>query len=342
MFAPLHTERLLIRPLLPGDAAALAERRSHPQVARYQNYQLPYSLEQAEQLVGQIIEMDGPQVDQWWMAIVADRTSGRALGDLALRLGWKGHTAEVGYTFGPENWGRGYATEALTALIRSLFEDRRVTRVCGMLHPDNVASAMVLERCGLLFEGHTRSSYWVGDDCSDDRIYGMTRADWEAWTRRPRTRPAAVSLAAMSADDLPELLAVAVHKTQEAFTGPPARWFAEALLHLGAGDRPGTARLSGIRADDRLVGLAMVASPHPPHPEPRLRRLVIDRLHQRRGIGRRALGLLAEQARGWGAHSLTTAWEEGRGSPAPFFLRCGFAPTGRTSNGATEAAWDLA
>ena len=48
---------------------------------------------------------------------------------------------------------------------------------------------MVLERAGLLFEGHTRLSFWLDDENSDDWLYGMTRADWEAWTR-PAAQPA--------------------------------------------------------------------------------------------------------------------------------------------------------
>ncbi len=76
-----------------------------------------------------------------------------------------------------------------------------MTRVEGMLHPDNPASAMVLERVGMLFEGHTRSSFWVGDENSDDWLYGMTRADWEAWRDRPRSRPDEVRLVEITPDN---------------------------------------------------------------------------------------------------------------------------------------------
>ena len=49
-----------------------------------------------------------------------------------------------------------------------------------MLHPDNPASAMVMERNGFLFEGHTRSSFWLGGEVSDDWIYGLLQPDWHA------------------------------------------------------------------------------------------------------------------------------------------------------------------
>lgn len=70
------------------------------------------------------------------------------------------------------------------------------------MHPDNPPSARVLEACGLMFEGLTRQSFWVGDECSDDMLYGMTRSDWEAWRDRPRRRPGVVELVPVTADNV--------------------------------------------------------------------------------------------------------------------------------------------
>ena len=120
-------------------------------VAEYQDWTLPYSMEKAEATTAKLAAMDGPVNGEWWMAVIADPDTDEALGDLAVHLSWEGRTAEVGYTFAKENWGKGYATEALAAMIEFLFEAVGVTRVFGMLHPDNPASAMVLERSGLLF-----------------------------------------------------------------------------------------------------------------------------------------------------------------------------------------------
>ena len=103
MFSPIRTERLLIRPFQPEDAIGLAERRNHPEVARYQDWSVPYPLDQAEKLVAELVAMDGPQDDEWWMAAVCDIDTGEVVGDLALHLGQKARTAEVGYTFEREH-----------------------------------------------------------------------------------------------------------------------------------------------------------------------------------------------------------------------------------------------
>ncbi|HSL26552.1 MAG TPA: GNAT family N-acetyltransferase, partial [Acidimicrobiia bacterium] len=148
MFTPIRTKRLLIRPFTASDAVGLWERRNDPVVARYQDWVLPFPRERAEQIASELVAMDGPANDEWWMAIVCDPDSGEVFGDLAVHLTWQGHTAEVGYTFAAAHWGRGYAVEALAAIVEYLFDDLGVTRAFGMLHPDNPASAMVLERTG--------------------------------------------------------------------------------------------------------------------------------------------------------------------------------------------------
>lgn len=177
-FAPITTERLLLRPPRLSDAAALAKRRSDPRVAKYQNWTPPYPLERAEGMLAELSAMDGPVSDSWWMLTIVDADDSTIFGDLAIHPTFDGRSIEIGYTLAPSAWGRGYGTEAVDALLDRLWSDVRVTRISAMLHPDNLASERVLERTGFKFEGRTRLSYWVGEENSDDLIYGMTRADW--------------------------------------------------------------------------------------------------------------------------------------------------------------------
>ncbi len=90
---------------------------------------------------------------------------------MAIRPTFDGRSIEIGYTLDPSAWGQGYATEAVHALTERLCSNDQVTRISAILHPDNVGSAQVLERTGFQCEGHTRLSYWVGDDNSDDLLY---------------------------------------------------------------------------------------------------------------------------------------------------------------------------
>jgi RimJ/RimL family protein N-acetyltransferase len=339
--APIQTDRLLLRPARPSDAQHLASRRSDPEVAEYQNWTTPFPLDRAERSIAEVMELDGPTPDEWWMLTVADPADTEVFGDLVVHLSADGHTAEIGYTLARHAWGRGIAVEAATALVADLFDATQVTRVEGRLHPDNVASAMVLERIGMIFEGHTRLSYWLGDDNSDDWIYGMVRADWERWRDRPRGTPGAVELTEVTHDILRDVLHLATHRSQQRFVSPVATSLAQALVPPVEDGVTLEPWYRAVRADGELVGFVMLARAGAGTPEPYLWRLLIDRLHQRRGIGAAVIRLVGDQCQEWGHSSVLTSWVPGKGSPAPMYRSLGFEPTGRLVDGEVEARLDL-
>jgi len=206
-----------------------------------------------------------------------------------------------------------------------------------MLHPDNPASAMVLERTGFLFEGHTKSSFWLNGENSDDLIYGLTRPDWETWRDRPRHPPDDLRLVEVTSDNERMVSKLTTHKSQEAFVAPMAWSFTDALFPEVVDGAPVVPWMRAVIADDVVVGFVMLALRTEYHPEPYLWRLLIDRLHQRRGIGGRLIQLIADECIRMGDETLLTSWTEGKGSPRPFYMRHGFEPTGRVIDEETEA-----
>ena len=221
-------------------------------------------------MVASIVAMDGPENGEWWMAAVCDRANGGVLGDLALHMSEDGRTAEIGYTFASENWGKGYASEAVDAFIGYLFDGLGVTRVFGMLHPDNPASAMVLERNGFLFEGHTRSSFWLNDEVSDNLIYGLLPSDWEDWKNRPQGPPDRVELVEITPESYKAVAKLVVHKSQERFVAPMLWSFADALFPEENNGAPVVPWMRAITADDELAGFVMLALSTDHHLDPYL------------------------------------------------------------------------
>lgn len=55
---------------------------------------------------------------------------------------------EIGYGLNPGAWGRGYATEAVGALVTALLARPDVRRVTAQTATTNPASARVLEKLG--------------------------------------------------------------------------------------------------------------------------------------------------------------------------------------------------
>ncbi len=326
MFGPLITNRLVIRRAELRDLDALVARRNEAELAEYQSWASPYAVEGGRALLTAVAEDSEPPVDSWWQLSVEH--DGDVIGDLALRLHWGGRAAEVGYTFVRSAWGKGFATEALHRLLTWLFDDARVNRVEANLHPDNLRSARVVERCGFDFEGHTRNSYWVGDVCSDGWIYGLTPERWARWNNRSRTRPDVLEFIEPDPKRLRALHGLRLHKTQERFVSPMMVSLAQAGFPPTYRDEPEVAWPRMIVADDELVGFVMLAEPSAALPDASLWRLSIDRDHQGRGIGMATVLMAIEQARTWGAPGIEVSYVPGVGSPEPLYRRCGFEPTG--------------
>ena len=337
MATEITTERLVLRDPVSADAPALAARRSDPAVARYQSWNAPFSLEQAEPMVTDAPGLSGLVVDEWSMVTVAER-DGAVVGDIAVLLTWDGRVADIGYTFASEHWGKGYAVEAVEAVVRWLFEERAVERVAAGLNPDNVASAMVLERTGFEFEGRKIQAYWTDDGTvSDDAFYGMTRQMWEAWTTRTTTPPTDVRLVEIDHTNARSIEKLATHKSQERFVATVVESYGDASFPRPENGHPGVPWMRGVEADGEYVGFVMLALSTEHQAEPYLWRLLVDRRHQRRGIGRRVLDLVVDACRERGDKTLMVSWVDGKGSPRPLYERYGFVPTGEIDDGEVVA-----
>lgn len=333
-FPPLRTERLLIRRPVLSDAEAAFARRSLPEVGQYQDWVMPYTRERAERSTEIASAMVGPDVDKTWNITVTDADDPAVIvGDLAVELRWAGRVGYIGYTFHPDYWGRGYATEATEALVEYLFNELGVTRIESDLDPRNIASARVLEACGLVFEGLTHESFWVGDECSSDMLYGMTRAGWDAWRNRPRHRPERVDLVPVTPANATAVGQIATHRSQERFVPNMLGNFRDALVPPIIDGSPTARRYRAIEADGELVGFVMVTEV----PRPRVLRLLIDRMHQRRGIGSAVLDRVEAELRASGAESVEVEYAEGPGSPAGFFRGRGYEPVGSGAGGLITA-----
>lgn len=59
---------------------------------------------------------------------------------------------EVGYVFGREHWGLGFATEATRSFLQIAVEHYRIEELGAITLKGNDASTRVLEKCGFVFE----------------------------------------------------------------------------------------------------------------------------------------------------------------------------------------------
>ena len=87
---------------------------------------------------------------------------------------------EIGYRlYQPENWGKGYTTEAVSLFVPFLFETRSIDRVQAMILSDNVGSRRVLEKCGFTLEGTLRQAVFHRGRNRDALIYSILRNEYK-------------------------------------------------------------------------------------------------------------------------------------------------------------------
>ncbi len=332
---PLRTARLTLRFMRSTDAEVHAAYRNDPQIAQHQLWDLPYTVEQAvASLQGQDDRADLEPGDWNTLAIELD---GRVIGDVVTNLHETRGVAEIGFTLARDHHGHGYATEAATALVEDLVERLGVGRVYGELDPVNTASQRVLERVGLVFESETRRSFLWRGEWTDNMSYAATAEGWRTWRDRPQGPPTELAMVPLTPDNQHRYAALATHHSQRRFVAPVAQSYGDALFPEEVNGAPVVPRLWGLAADGEPAGFLMIADVTEAHPEPFLWRLLIDRMHQRRGIGRLALDQLTALLRAEGCRSLLTSWESGPGGPRPFYLRYGFVETGRVVDDESEA-----
>ena len=147
----IETTRLRLRPLREDDTEELSRIFSDPAVVLYSGGRSP-TLEQVRRGIRQHISEYYRNHGYGLLAAELKDTGeivGR-IGFLETEIDATGD-AELHYHLAPTAWGNGLATEAARAVLEWGFEQGRLDRVVAVIHPENVASRRVAEKCGLTF-----------------------------------------------------------------------------------------------------------------------------------------------------------------------------------------------
>ena len=174
----LETERLILRPLQPGDAPPMAELAADFDVAAgTASLPHPYALADAEQFIARFQQASPDSPDHVFALVAKD--ADRWLGVIGLHELRDYRRAEMGYWVGKPYWNQGYASEAARRLVRYGFEELDLNRIYAICYAPNVGSARVMRKAGMTFEGTLRQHYIRFGVVHDAHFYGILRADWE-------------------------------------------------------------------------------------------------------------------------------------------------------------------
>lgn len=167
----IETERLALRPLERTDLDWYAPFLADPDVMRYLSPVGPLG-ERAKAAAFLERSIHAFDADGFGHLAVIRKSDAAGIGRCGL-LVWEtdpwtpstrsnatGPTeVEIGWMLGAEYWGRGYATEAATAVRDFAFEKLALPRLISLIHPDNGPSIRVAEKLGMRQESTARTRF---------------------------------------------------------------------------------------------------------------------------------------------------------------------------------------
>ena len=161
----IETERLMLRAVFPSDAQSIFQLLSDPTVAQHHELEPFETVHQAHLMISNFTKwFQNDQAVRW--AIVRkhdDDVIGTCCFDT---FHPKYQSVNVGYNVRSDQWGQGYATEAVHKIIDFAFSNGivgPVNRIQAITVPANVASEKVLGKLGFEKEGLMRQyGFWKG------------------------------------------------------------------------------------------------------------------------------------------------------------------------------------
>lgn len=161
----LDSERLKLRAVFPADAQAIFDLMSDPKVAEHHELEPFETLHQSQALISNFTTwFQNDQAVRWGMI---RKDNSELIGTCCFdTFHPKYQSLNLGYNVRSDQWGQGYATEAVKTIIQYAFEHgivSPVNRIQAITVPANVASEKVLEKLGFENEGLMRQySFWKG------------------------------------------------------------------------------------------------------------------------------------------------------------------------------------
>ncbi|KAL6892662.1 acyl-CoA N-acyltransferase [Trichoderma longibrachiatum] len=167
----IHTPRLIIRPPRLSDLPALHSLRTQPEVMKYSSKGPDKTLQDTRKALDELLP---PNDSKTYYFLIFQRDTGDLIGRGGLHsisgriLGWP----EIGYSFRPETWGKGYGTEFLKAFVENWWglprreaeinidamaldagvsgdeEPFAAERLVAMIDVNNLESRRILEKSG--------------------------------------------------------------------------------------------------------------------------------------------------------------------------------------------------
>lgn len=141
----IQTERLILRGINESDATEIVEWRSDPQVYKYFKSPHKITIQEHFSWFNNNYLFNEDRMD--WMCI--EKGTGKKIGVFGVAI--DGDIVELNYLLAPNAQHKGYATEAISAIILHTKEKWPGKKMIAEIHKDNEASSRLIEKQGFQY-----------------------------------------------------------------------------------------------------------------------------------------------------------------------------------------------
>ena len=179
-FPVLETERLILREWQDDDAEALFRSFGREEVLKYIPIEKHQDAERSLQTI-QRFRKRFHELQSGLVWAIQRKDTGEVIGETGINEWMPDHfRITIGYSFNPDHWGHGFATEAVGRNVKFAFEEFplfKVNRIEALTDPANIGSIKVLEKLGFKKEAHIRQGEFQKGEFVDSLMFAKLRSD---------------------------------------------------------------------------------------------------------------------------------------------------------------------
>ena len=172
----LETKRLILRRFTVRDADAMYTNwASDPEVTRYLTWPAHAGVETSRAVLADWTAAYAQESCYQWAIVLKDRAD-EPIGSIgAVDVSDDIAAVQIGYCLGRRWWHQGIMSEALGAVMDFFFDAVGCNRVAGRHDARNPHSGMVMQKCGMKYEGTQRSADRNNQGICDTSWYALLK-----------------------------------------------------------------------------------------------------------------------------------------------------------------------
>ena len=145
----LRTERLVLRRARPDDLEAIHDVFSDERAMHFWSNGPHQTLAETQRWLDSMIDASPEESDDFVVTV-----AGHCIGKLGC---WS--LPEIGFILRSDQWGRGFASEAMAAFLTHVFATREIDRVTADVDPRNEGSLRLLQKHGFVETGRAEGTW---------------------------------------------------------------------------------------------------------------------------------------------------------------------------------------